>query len=242
MTETPDICCLCNNPATEDDPITREHVPPKQFYPKSERTGLNLWTVPTHRSCNSSHKLDEEYFYHALFPLVVNANPQMSSVMLDDLKRRARKPQTQVLMRKILSTRRYTGNRGIVLPPGIVSLDIDTYRVQQVAIKVGRCLFYRDQGRYMPLENCKDIQFCEREEDIPELYRLSWDISKVNVLDLPETKPGGIVVAANDEGQPSAVCHQIFSYRSAHIEEFQLLLYTMMFWEAFAFCIAFDDP
>ena len=37
MIDATEICCLCGNPATQDDPLTREHVPAKQFYPKSLR-------------------------------------------------------------------------------------------------------------------------------------------------------------------------------------------------------------
>src|SRR5438874_1221151 len=86
-----EICCLCGNAAAAADPITREHVPPKQFYPKSLRDGLNLWVVPTHQSCNYKDKAHEEYFYHALYPLVANGNPQMARLIWDDLKRRAQK-------------------------------------------------------------------------------------------------------------------------------------------------------
>ena len=174
MSDANVVCCLCGKPATDKDPITREHVPPKQFYPKPLRDGLNLWVVPTHKSCNNQHKANEEYFYHALYPLVANVNPQTAGVILDDLKRRAKKPQTPTLLRSILKTSRTTTEGGIVLPPGVVRLDADKHRLQQVASKIGRCLFYREHKRVMPQLNCKDIRLCEREEDVPELYTLSW--------------------------------------------------------------------
>ena len=180
MSDATEVCCLCGKTATDEDPLTREHVPPKQFYPKPLRDGLNLWVVPTHRSCNNQHKADEEYFYHALYPLVANVNPQTADVILDDLKRRAKKPQTPTLLRSILKTARKTAESGIVLPRGVVRMDADQFRLQQVAIKIGRCLFYRDHKRVMPYENCKDIRLCEREDDVPELYALSRDMSKVN--------------------------------------------------------------
>ena len=59
-------------------------------------------------------------------------------------------------------------------------MNADKVRLQRAAIKIGRCLFYRDHKRVMPNENCKDIRLCEREEDVPELYTLSWEMSKVN--------------------------------------------------------------
>lgn len=243
MSYAADLCCLCGKPATEEDPITREHVPPKQFYPKSLRSGLNLWVVPTHKSCNNKHKADEEYFYHALYLLVANANPRTADVIFDDLKRRAKKPQTSTLLRGILQTSQTTTGGGIVLPPGMVRLDVDEYRLQQVAIKIGRCLFYRDHKRIMPYENCKDIRLCEREEDVPEFYRLSWELSKVNVNSLVPLEPSGIVVVVDTEvGQAQAANRQVFEYRSAYIEKRQLHLYTLWFWEAFVFCMAFREP
>src|SRR5262245_34302437 len=138
MSDESQVCCLCGKSATTDDPITQEHVPPKQFYPKSLRDGLNLWIVPTHKSCNNEHKADEEYFYHALYPLVANANSEMANVILDDLKRRAKKPQTPTMLRSILKTARTTTEVGIILPPGVIHLKVDKYRLQQVAIKIGR--------------------------------------------------------------------------------------------------------
>jgi len=243
MSDATVVCCLCGKPATDEDPITREHVPPKQFYPKPLREGLNLWVVPTHKSCNNQHKADEEYFYHALYPLVANVNPQMADVILHDLKRRAKKPQTPTLLRSILKTARNTAGSGIVLPPGIVCMNTSEYRLQQVAIKIGRCLFYRDHKRVMPYENCKDIRLCEREEDVPELYTPAWAMSKVNVNDLVPSEPGGLVVDADVEaGQALAACRQVFDYRPAYFEEKRLYLYTLRFWEAFVFCMAFKDP
>ena len=243
MRDPTDVCCLCGKRATEEDPISREHVPPKQFFPKSLRSGLNLWVVPTHKSCNNRHKADEEYFYHALYPLVANVNPRTSEVLLDDLKRRAKKPQTPTLLRAILQTSQTTTGGGIVLPPGMVRLNVDEYRIQQVAIKIGRCLFYRDHKRFMPYENCKDIRLCEREEDVPEFYTLGWELSKVKVNRLVPSEPCGNVVAVDNEaGTPLTVCRQVFEYRAAYIESKRSHLYSMRFWEAFMFCMAFEDP
>ena len=76
-------CYLCGQPITDSipdspDALSMDHVPPKQYYPKSVRkeANLNLWKVPAHKRCNGEYKLDEEYFYHNLYPLVQNANPK----------------------------------------------------------------------------------------------------------------------------------------------------------------------
>jgi hypothetical protein len=238
-----EVCALCGKPATAADKITREHHPPKQFYPKSMRNGLNLWTkVPTHKSCNGKNKLDEEYFYHATYPLVANANPAMAAIILDDLKRRAKQPQTQKLLRGILRMKETTTPGGLTLPRGMIRLDADEYRLQQVAIKIGRCLFYRDHGRVLPYESCKDIRLCECEDDVPEMYEESWRLDKINLNEPKPQQPDGssVVVAYPEAGTPTSACQQVFSYRTAYADG--LHFYTLMFWEAFAFCMVFEDP
>jgi hypothetical protein len=47
-------CYLCNKP----NPMTRDHVPPKGFFPVPGPT--NLITLPCCESCNNSYSLDDE--------------------------------------------------------------------------------------------------------------------------------------------------------------------------------------
>lgn len=245
MTNKAQICCLCGDPARADDPITREHVPPKQFYPKSLREGLrkSLWTVPSHRSCNNKYKSDEEYFYHVLYLLVANLNPQSASIILGDLERRAMKPQSRALIQSIVRQAHNATESGIMFPPGTVRIDADKYRLQQVAIKIGRCLFYRDHNRFMPEDSCKDIRLCESEDDVPELYQHSWGSSKVNATELNPLGQNTIIVVEDAErGKPHSVSHQVFDYRTYYFEEARLHFYTLFFWSAFAFCMTFEEP
>jgi len=235
------ICALCGKRETDDDPITSEHVPPKQFYPKSMRDGLNLWTeIPTHEPCNSQHKLDEEYVYHAMYPLVARNNPEMAKILLEDLTRRAKKPQTRNLMKKILRNVESTSPGGIALPPGVVFVEVDLARLEQVAIKIGRCLYFRDFIRFMPYENCKDIRIFEDEQSVPEMYQISWGLSKVHVNDMPPAEPGGnIVIPEADEGRPKAACEKVFSYRSLRHDDYYSC--SLLFWESFMVCMTFEE-
>ena len=50
-------CALCG---LEKDDLTREHVPPKSVFPSPRPE--NTITVPSCHDCNSSFKLDDEYF------------------------------------------------------------------------------------------------------------------------------------------------------------------------------------
>src|SRR5947209_7969634 len=66
----PDICYDCGLPMAKDR--TRDHVPPRSFFPPSLRKQKNLSrldVVWAHRKCNKSYELDEKYFFQALAPL-----------------------------------------------------------------------------------------------------------------------------------------------------------------------------
>jgi len=218
------FCSLCGDPillntSNPVESLSMDHVPPKQFYPKDIRTAQNqnLWLVPTHKRCNGDYRLDEEYFYHATQVMVQNGNHRMAQVVHLDLMRRTNKPQTPALVRSLLKKVRTVTKAGIYLPPGIVQFNVDEYRLQRVAIKIARGLFWLDQKRYIPRENCKDIRLCELETDAPEIYRRLWC------------------------GVPAkSVITEVFSYRRVEFEH--LHLFSMLFWEAFMFCAAFENP
>ncbi len=218
------FCCLCGQPIQDchpdsDDALSMDHVPPKQFFPKPVRLedNLNLWKVPTHKRCNGEFKLDEEYFYHNLYPLVQNENGQMGTLLLQDLRRRAAKPQTPVLIRGLLKRCKNHSPGGILLPPGVFHVSVENHRIQRIAVKIACGIFYHQHQRFMPRGNCKDIRICKSPEDVPEMYELSWYF-----------------------GDLVTVCPKVFSYRTAPLDGRHYV--SLLFWEAFMFCMVFDDP
>jgi hypothetical protein len=75
------------------------------------------------------------------------------------------------------------------------------------------------------------------------MYTLSWEMSKVNVNDLSPSETGSVVVVEDvQSGQALAINREVFDYRPAYIEDEGLHLYTLRFWGAFVFCMAFEDP
>lgn len=218
------ICSLCGqpittNPPNPDDSRDRDHVPPKQFYPKEIRNAqnVNLWWAPTHKGCNQEYRKDEEYFYHAVYPLVQNGNRAMGQFVHRDLMRRTSKPQTPAMARRLLKEFKTVTEAGIILPPGIVQFNLDMYRIQRVAMKIAQGLFYLDEKRHIPRVNCKDIRLCELEAEVPEFYQLSWP-----------------------RAQAKSVLPAVFSYRRLEFDN--LHLFSMLFWESFMFCAAFESP
>lgn len=237
------LCCLCGTLSTEGNPITREHVPPKQFYPEPLRKNVNLWVVPTCESCNRDYKSHEEYFLHAFCPLVLESASAVAADVLNDLKRRARKSQTPRLIRKIARGSHKTTTGGLLLPSGIRELRIEQYRIEQVAIKIARCLYFRDYSRILPRENCKDIRICTSEDEVPDMYRCSWERNKDSVFDLrPAHADTGIVIADGRSGAPKAVLSNVFSYRESLDEDNYYRRYSLLFWGAVMFCMTFEEP
>jgi len=193
-------------------------VPAKQFCPKPIREQLNhsLWTVPAHRKCNGSFQKDEDYFYHVFYPLVARQNEQMAQILLEDLKRRAVKPQTRKLLRRVLNACTTQSPGGILLPPPILRISYEAHRVHRIVIKVAQCLFYHDHSRFMPVTNCRHVELCQDPQDLQPLFAL-----------LGATKEHSVVPA-------------VFSYWHLELDGFHY--YSLLFWKAFMFCTAFQNP
>jgi len=216
--KTEQICYLCGSVIGEHE-SSDDHVPPKAFYPKKIRAGLNLQVVPTHKTCNESYKADEEYFQHAFLIEVLNQKPPITKHLMDDFHRRSQKPQTPALARKILKGVSSVTSGGIYLPNGKLQVEIDQLRIENVVLKIVRGLFYIENNRFLPLKNAKDIRFCSNESEVPEFYRLYWPHAKLN-----------------------GVCPEVFSYKYFYFEYKKLHLYTSLFWQAVMSCVAFEEP
>jgi len=218
------ICYLCGDPIEQSPKnnsmiLSMDHVPPKQFYPKGIRDNedLNLRKLPSHKKCNEDYKLDEEYFYHSMYPAVERSNPNMAKLMYEDLLRRSEKPQTQILARKLLQNIGFITKGGIHLPKGIVEFALDEYRIQRIVLKIAIGLLYEETSEYMPLENAKDIRLCLGEEEVPKLYQLVFNASLI-------------------KGE----YQKVFSYKYFEFDANHLL--CMLFWESFMFCVFFKSP
>jgi hypothetical protein len=198
--------------------LSGEHVPPKLFHPKSMRPNIRkqLWKVPSHKECNESYRMDEEYLYVFLAGMVYNQNPEMGEIILADLKERAKDPQTKSLVRRLVQTFANITPGGIYLPPGHGWLQPDMVRIQNVVIKIAQYIYFKDLSKYLPRKWCTHIELCQTPEDIPPLFKLMIHV------------------------EPKHVVPEVFSYRHACVDGTHL--YSLLFWRGFMFCLAFDDP
>lgn len=219
MAEIP--CALCGEPILErpDDPEMErsvEHAVAKQFYPEPIRRELRdrLWTVPSHKRCNSGVKPDEEYFYHRFAALVMARNESIGRTILQDMKRRAKKPQTRVMLRHMLKERKNVTPGGILLPSNLIWQEFDLRRIQRVAMKIVQCLFYRDYGRFVPRASFDHWEMVEEASQLQPLF----------------------VYLCQTEWK--AVDPEVFCYWDGELDGCHY--YSMLFWGAFMFCTSFN--
>lgn len=215
----PTACSLCGQPILKKDELTGEHVPPKLFHPKSMRPNIRkqLWKVPSHKECNESYRQDEEYLYFFLAGMVFNQNQEMGRIILADLKERAKDhPPTKGLVRRLIQAFKSITPGGVHLPPGHFYIQPDMVRIQNVVLKIAQCIYFKDQNKHLPRVWCKHIELCETLDDFQPLFELMI------------------------HAKPVFVVPEVFSYRHLCVDGTHL--YTLLFWEGFAFCLAFEDP
>lgn len=216
-------CYLCGNPV-EHSPrdgemrLSRDHIPPRQFFPQPLRKQVNpnLDVAPSHKKCNNAYKDDEDYFYASLYTLVANGNSRMANVIFSDFVRRSKKQQTPAMLRKIFADASGISAGGIVLPPGRIEVHVDEARIQRIAGKIARGILFLSTGIFAPESGVVDMRLCEKESEVPELYQLSWQATLI-------------------EGRYP----QVFSYRHFLFEDHHII--SLLFWEAFMFCVAIRD-
>jgi len=84
--------------------MSADHVPPKCLFAPVSR--VNLITVPACRTCNSSYKLDDEYFRLVLSIRADLPKSRAAQYIRDSTLRSLRKPEAQKLRRSIVSSTR----------------------------------------------------------------------------------------------------------------------------------------
>jgi len=215
------ICYLCGemiDPKTKDEDkrLSKDHVPPLQFYPEEIRktAKLNLKTLPAHKKCNNSFREDEEYFMHTYFPTVMKA--PIGKLVAKDMKKRFQKPQGQIISKMILKEFDTVTPGNIYLPPGMVIQNIDAPRADRVVRKIVCGLYFLENNKFLPHDTPMNIKFFLYPEDMPEEYGTLCKI-----------------------GSPKGAYPHVFAYRYIKIPDFHC--WSMLLWESFIFCVIFPD-
>jgi hypothetical protein len=124
-------CYACGQPGS-----TREHVPPRAFFPRGRRG--NLWTVPSCRSHNTDNSLDIEYVRNVI--CVQRNTNAIAEAVFEAAKRSWNRSPA-------LFTQTFRDVVEAVIdgePAGLFPFDLD--RVTTVLSAIARALSYRDFG------------------------------------------------------------------------------------------------
>ncbi len=138
------LCYLCGKPIRQHDSWNRDHLPPAAFFGSALKRvfAFNLPWLYTHQSCNSAYRGDEEYTIAAL---AGHAQSATGNAVMDDLRSAFRQGHKHGLLRMIVSAfGKLTG------PRGEATFALNRTRVERIAWKLARGIYYRELGLVLP--------------------------------------------------------------------------------------------
>lgn len=147
-------CVYCG----EHRQLTDDHVPPRCFF--EGRQGLVV--VPSCWCCNNRAKKDDEHFRQSIVLHENVANLPEATPAVDKVVRSLFKPEAKGMLRDFLSRTRVFEDR---TPAGIyhvrTTTDVETERIDRVAERITRGLFWCHQGYRLPDRYVVHVASCE---------------------------------------------------------------------------------
>ena len=201
----------------------------KQIYARrlrSEYDLSNLLTLPTHRQCNQSYQLDEDYF---VYNLHLSAYSDSGRAISQDIISRMRDGRNLPLVGRVRSQ-----ISQIVSPNGTELNRMNASRIARITWKIVRGLFFIETNRFLP-ENtpayCKPpIIFWENKLESGIQSEYDWE-----QFDLISQNPS------------RGVYPKIFDYKCCQVateenpDEY-MWAWGMLLWETIALLTFFKDP
>ncbi len=162
------ICYLCGLEIRPDQPWNRDHVPPERVFGKTvkQKYSPNLTWLPTHVTCNSDYKADEEYFVTAL---VGHHRTATGSAVWADVARGAAAGHSQRLIKAI------SGQFGqVATTDGAIMFALDAVRACRVVWKLVRGLYTLETERVLPESQPHHIEIVTQSEAPKYLPSHAW--------------------------------------------------------------------
>lgn len=147
------------------DDITRDHVPPKGFFPKPLPS--NLITVPSCRNCNNGYGKDEELFL-ATFMFTEAGVSEVGKNLWDEKLHRMYEKNSGLkkqIARSLEKVELKTPG-GIYLGNGM-TIRLDRSRSENVVNKIVRGLYYFEYQKHLLPSVAVNSRFVNNESDIP---------------------------------------------------------------------------
>ena len=150
------ICIYCGREAT-----TRDHVPPKQLFPKPRPT---LETVPSCFECNNLFGKDEDYFFASFMFSEAGVSVAGKKLWKEKLHRMYKK--NSGLRRKIAQNLKPIN---LFTPHGIftgrkILIKIDENRIYKIVRKIIKGLYYIEYKEIMPASQNLDCLFLQTQK------------------------------------------------------------------------------
>ena len=166
--QQPQTCYLCSLAIEADS--SRDHIPPKQLYVRSVRLAHspNLYTLPTHPTCNKSFQHDEDYFVNSLAPFA--AGSYAGNELLTDIGRKFQSGEKVGLVKTVLSEFEQRPS-GLVLPPGLIAKRIEPLRIRRVLWKILRGLYFKEHGAILSPELAVGIEIFPPDREPSRLFQ-----------------------------------------------------------------------
>jgi hypothetical protein len=218
--DLPSICYLCEKPLLE--PIGLDHAPPKQLFAKKIRKAhsLQLLTIPVHDACNKSYQHDEDYFVHTLMPFAPHS--YAGKAIYDEVLRKFRSGEKIGLTKKVLNEfeRRPSG---LVLPENIVIKRFEGHRIQRIAWKIVRGLYFHHSKNTFPENLITGVTVTSPDQKPPEHF--------IMFMSMPDNESHGLYPA-------------VFAYRFQKFfeGEHKLHYWALLLWDRIIITVIFHDP
>ncbi|MDB9513108.1 hypothetical protein PN499_18100 [Kamptonema animale CS-326] len=167
-------CYACERTAT-----TRDHIPPKCFFPEkkylpsnSSDYRSNLITVPSCSEHNNFRSRDDEY---AAAVIVMNSKSDLAFTIFKSKWVQTLLRREAVLGKRIFSTARNARvisiNNGLLIPYDTLAITYEVERIERVIESIARALYYHDSGYQEKWVNSciiKSLNFLKRDLNPPE--------------------------------------------------------------------------
>ena len=220
--EKPTLCYLCGHPLS--GLTSKDHCPPKALFAEEIRKRHDLSqliTIRVHMDCNASYTRDEEYFQATMVPFAVGS--EAGAAIYSQFFKNAKKEKTKRKLAETVFRQFETRPSGLHLPAGRVIMRLHGARVERVAWKIVRGLYFHHHRTILP----EDIPFgctvTPQGERPPELF--------LAVIGLPDDETHGQYPG-------------IFDYRFlvSEVDEGKLHYWALLIWDCILMIVSFHDP
>ncbi len=210
------ICYLCGSELNGE--IDKDHIPPKQFFTESLRKihNLNLYTLPTHKSCNQIYQKDEDYFVNSISPLAMDS--YSGRYKWQEIIKFSKRTESKKLIKKIYNEFQPSLSK-ILLSLGKIIKRFDSNRIFRVVWKIVRGLYFKENKIFLPKDKPRDFKFFSVSQKPPEYLNY--------------------VLASKPRGDYPGV----FDYKFVELEELNFFnVWLLLLWDRIIIMTVFHNP